>query len=117
MLETIRRYIDGEEGRVAFRCFNHSEVVEFYKMVSSVVAPSYYYFLEFPANYFGKVGMEKEVCLRVERINGRLDWGHDTARFYIRQGRQIVDVKNLLFPKDYGEFETGTLDLTSLLST
>lgn len=117
MLETVRRYIDGEEGRVAFRCRSYSDVVEFFGMIKKAIAPSYYYFLDNPDGYFGKVGMENEVCFRIERRGGRLDWGHDTSRFYIRQGRQIVDVRNFLAPKDYGEFETATADLISLFTT
>lgn len=112
--EVLRRYIDGEEGKVAFRCCSRSEARKFLNMVSEVLQPSYYYFLSRDHEIFGTSGFECEVCYRIERKSGKLDWGHDKSGYYKRCGRIIIDVADLLNQKDYGEFTIDISDLSLL---
>lgn len=114
-IEVVRRYIDGEEGRVAFLCQSKEDVSRLFKIVKAITHPSYYYVLDLKRNVFGTYGYEKEICYRFERSDGKLDWGHDHKEFYIRRGRKIINVRDLLDPNDYGEFQTCASDLNSLL--
>lgn len=115
IVEIFRRHIDGEEGKVAFRCRSAKEVSKLFEITKELVAPSYYYVLDLKHDVFGNIGFEKEVCYRLERIDGKLDWGHDHAEFYIRRGRKIVNVGELLNASDYGEFPVEEADVNSLL--
>lgn len=114
-VEIFRSYIDGEHGRVAFRCRSREEVSKLLKITKEILSPSYYYVLDLKYGVFGNIGFENEVCYRFERINGKFDWGHDHAEFYIRHGREIVDVSELLKASDYGEFQVHTSDSLDLL--
>lgn len=115
MVETIRRYIDGEDGPVAFRCRSKEEASWLFNIVKDVVYPSYYYYLDQKEQLFGTYRYEKEICYRLERTNGKLDWGHDHTEFYVGRGRKIIDVGGLLTQQDYGEFETISQDVCDLL--
>lgn len=116
MVETIRRYIDGEDGSVAFRCRSKKEVSWLFNIVKDVVHQSYHYYLDQQGQLFGSYFYEKEICYRLERANGKLDWGHSHAEFYVDRGRKIIDVCGLLTQQDYGEFETGFSSISDAIN-
>ena len=105
--EIVRRYIDGEEGLVAFRCRSKAEAERFFEVVKEIVDLRYHVYLNTKVSQFGSLGYEREICYRVERTLGKLDYGHDRAEYYLGCGRRIIDVKNIFKPIDYGEFSIG----------
>ena len=114
MRECIKRYIRGDEGKVAFRCYSKEEVEDLTNIVKEIIYPSYYEGLNFIADDFGKGRYACEMCVRVEYRNGYFDYGKSEAKFYMSRGRKIIDFCDIKTPDDLGEFVVQP-DAVSLL--
>lgn len=104
MKEYIRRCINGDEGKVAFRCYSKEEINEIIDIVKDIIYPSRYDGLDYIVHDFGIGRYAHEMCLRFEKRLGAFDYGKSEASFYMRKGRKIVDFCDIKTPRDLGEF-------------
>lgn len=111
MKEYIKRYISGEEGKVAFRCYSKEEVEELVNIVKEIIYPSKYDGMNWLAPDFGRGKYTYEMCLRFEYRFGAFDYGKSDAKFYMSRGRKIIDFRDIKPPSDLGEFEANPNDI------
>ena len=115
MKEYIRRCINGDEGKVAFRCYSKEEVNEIVDIVKDIVYPGQYDGLNWLANDFGVGRYAHEICLRFEKRHGVFDYGKSEASFYTRKGRKIINFCDIKTPNDLGELDVNEFDVCLLL--
>lgn len=115
MKEYIRRCIDGDEGKVAFRCYSKEEVKEIIDIVKDIVYPSQYAGLNCLVHDFGIGRYAHEMCLRFEKRLGAFYYGKSEASFYMRKGLKIIDFCDIKMPNDLGELDVNEFDVCLLL--
>lgn len=115
MKEYIRRCINGDEGKVAFRCYSREEVEELINIVKEIIYPSKYEGLNWIARDFGKGRYTFEMCVRFEYRFGSFDSGKSEAKFYMSKGRKIIDFCDIKTPDDLGEIDVDTCGVCDLL--
>lgn len=115
MKEYIRRCINGDEGKVAFRCYSKEEINEIVDIVKDIVYPSLYDGLDYLVNDFGVGRYAHEMCLRFEKRLGVFDYGKSEASFYMRKGRKIINFCDIKTPADLGEIDVDTYGVCDLL--
>lgn len=115
MKEYIRRCINGDEGKVAFRCYSKEEVKEIIDIVKDIIYPSRYDGLDYLVHDFGVGRFANEICLRFEKKLGTFDYGKSRASFYMRKGRKIINFCDIKTPNDLGELDVNEFDVCLLL--
>ena len=115
MKEYIRRCINGDEGKVAFRCYSKEEINEIIDIVKDIVYPSRYDGLDYIVHDFGIGRYAHEMCLRFEKRLGIFDYGKSEASFYMRKGRKIINFCDIKTTNDLGELDVEKGDICLLL--
>lgn len=115
MKEYIRRCINGDEGKVAFRCYSKEEINEIIDIVKDILYPSRYDGLDYIVHAFGIGRYTHEMCIRFEKRLGVFDYGKSEASFYMRKGRKIINFCDIKTPNDLGELNVEKGDICLLL--